>query len=125
MLLSILGEKSERKIIFIHANQDEKTHAFREVIDVLESTHKNLITHYRYSEDVPDGMTRNSKDSEGFVDAQLVKSLLPTLDADYYFCGPKRFMVNIYHDLLKLGIPASQTHFEFFGPREELEKINS
>jgi nitric oxide dioxygenase len=48
--------------------------------------------------------------------------LLPARDADYYFCGPQPFMVSIYHDLIKWGIPASQVHFEFFGPRQELEK---
>jgi nitric oxide dioxygenase len=29
--------------------------------------------------------------------------------------------MGIYHNLLKWGIPASQVHFEFFGPRQELE----
>jgi nitric oxide dioxygenase len=47
--------------------------------------------------------------------------MLPERDADYYFCGPKPFMMGIYHNLLKWGIPASQVHFEFFGPRQELE----
>ena len=37
-------------------------------------------------------------------------------------CGPQPFMVSIYHELLKWGIPASQVHFEFFGPRQELER---
>ena len=45
--------------------------------------------------------------------------------ADYYFCGPKPFMVNIYHELLKWGIPGSQVHFEFFGPRQELENTDA
>jgi len=31
-------------------------------------------------------------------------------------------MVNIYHELLAWGIPGNQVHFEFFGPREELER---
>ena len=30
-------------------------------------------------------------------------------------------MMGIYHNLLKWGIPASQVHFELFGPRQELE----
>jgi len=31
-------------------------------------------------------------------------------------------MENIYHELLAWGIPPAQVHFEFFGPRQELEK---
>jgi nitric oxide dioxygenase len=29
-------------------------------------------------------------------------------------------MMEIYHNLLQWGIPASQVHFHFFGPRQEL-----
>ena len=47
--------------------------------------------------------------------------LAPRKDCDYYFCGPKPFMAAIYQQLLAWGIPGSQVHFEFFGPREELE----
>lgn len=47
---------------------------------------------------------------------------MPGRDADYYFCGPKPFMVAVYHDLLKWGIPSAQVHFEFFGPKQELEQ---
>ena len=56
------------------------------------------------------------------MDGPLIESLIPGRDADYYFCGPKPFMVNIYHQLLEWGIPATQVHLEFFGPRQELEK---
>ena len=60
-------------------------------------------------------------DSEGLIDAELLEDMLPERDADYYFCGPKPFMIGIYHNLLKWGIPGSQVHFEFFGPRQQLE----
>jgi nitric oxide dioxygenase len=32
-------------------------------------------------------------------------------------------MVALYHGLMQWGIPASQVHFEFFGPRQELERV--
>ena len=60
--------------------------------------------------------------SEGRIDAELIESLVPGRDADYYFCGPKPFMIDIYHQLLTWGIPASQARFEFFGPRQDLER---
>ena len=61
-------------------------------------------------------------DVQGPSDAELIESVIPDRDADYYFCGPKPFMVNIYHQLLEWGIPANQVHLEFFGPRQELER---
>ncbi|MFH1499819.1 MAG: oxidoreductase, partial [Verrucomicrobiota bacterium] len=60
--------------------------------------------------------------SEGMIDAELIESMVPERDADFYFCGPKPFMVTIYQHLLEWGVPASQVHLEFFGPKQELEK---
>ena len=56
------------------------------------------------------------------IDAALIERLMPEKDSDYYFCGPTPFMVNMYHQLLEWGIHASQVHFEFFGPKQELER---
>ncbi len=69
-----------------------------------------------------EGANPRDNASIGFVTAEYLEGLLSSRDADYYFCGPQPFMVSIYHELLKWGIPASQVHFEFFGPRQELER---
>ena len=123
ILLSALEATPDREIIFIQASLHENNQAFRNVIDRLVEKHPNLTRHYRYSDTTPDGLTRSSDDhvSEGFVDAQLLESLVGTPYADFYFCGPKPFMVNLYHDLLRYGTPANQLYFEFFGPRHEIE----
>jgi nitric oxide dioxygenase len=65
---------------------------------------------------------RTGNASTGFIDAELIESFVPGRDADYYFCGPQPFMVGIYHELLKWGMPPAQVHFEFFGPRQALER---
>ena len=116
--LTALDSMPERKIVFIHACLNESVQAFKPVIDALEKEYPNLKAHHRYSETG----NRTGNSSTGFVTGELIESLLPGRDADYYFCGPQPFMVGIYHDLLKWGIPASQVHFEFFGPRQELEQ---
>jgi nitric oxide dioxygenase len=118
ILLTALDAMPERDIVFVHASLNESVQAFKPVVEALAKKHPKLKTHHRYSE----AGNRSGNTSTGFVDAELIESLLPGRDADYYFCGPQPFMVNIYHDLLKWGIPASQVHFEFFGPRLELEK---
>ncbi|HWB01424.1 MAG TPA: NO-inducible flavohemoprotein [Verrucomicrobiales bacterium] len=124
MLLSALERTPERQILFLHGCLNSRVHAFRQRIDALAKEHPNLTVVYRY--DDPTEMDRQRMNggpvSEGQIDAELIESLVPGRDADYYFCGPKPFMVNIYHQLLAWGIPASQAHFEFFGPRQDLEK---
>jgi nitric oxide dioxygenase len=44
-------------------------------------------------------------------------------DADFYFCGPKPFMMVVYRSLKEWGVPDVRIHFEFFGPREELTQV--
>lgn len=117
ILLTALEATPERPIIFIHASLNETVQAFRADVEALKANHPQLITHHRYS----DAGERSGLSSTGLVNAELIESLLPGRDADYYFCGPQPFMVGIYHELLKWGIPASQVHFEFFGPRQALQ----
>ena len=118
ILLSALEAFPKREILFVHAVLNEDVQPFRKTVDELARQHANLRAYYRYSE----GGSPSDNASVGFVTAEYLEGLLSSRDADYYFCGPQPFMVSIYHELLKWGIPASQVHFEFFGPRQELER---
>ena len=123
ILLAALETTPDRDIVFIQANLHENNQAFRDTIEALAAKHPNLKRHYRYSEAGPKGVERAQSDhiSEGFVDSALIEEMVGTPNADFYFCGPKPFMINIYHSLLRWGTPANQVHFEFFGPRQDIE----
>ena len=123
MLLSALEKNPKREIIFVQACLDEKTQAFKSTIDSLAEKYSNLSVYYRFSEAVSSGIKRENNASTGFVTAEFLDTVIPQRSADYYFCGPNPFMVNVYQNLLQWNIPASQMHFEFFGPREELESL--
>lgn len=122
ILQAALEAMPDREIVFIHGCLNESVQAFRQTLDTLAKQHARLRIHYRYSDPEDTGARYEGNCSTGFVDAELIESLVPNRNADYYFCGPRLFMVSIYHELLAWGIPGSQVHFEFFGPRQELEK---
>jgi nitric oxide dioxygenase len=122
IMLTALEAMPEREIIFIHGSLNEEVQAFKATVDALAKKHAKLKTHYRYSDPVQPGTERRGNVSTGFIDAALIESLVPGRDADYYFCGPQPFMVGIYHELLAWGMPPAQVHFEFFGPRQALER---
>lgn len=122
ILLTTLEAMPDREIIFIHGSLNEEVQAFKTTVEALAGKHPKLKVHFRFSEPAKTGVSRNVNASTGFIDAALIESLVPKRDADYYFCGPQPFMVGIYHELIKWGMPPSQVHFEFFGPRQELEK---
>lgn len=121
ILLTALHNLPDHSITFIHANLNEDTHAFKSLIDDLASKHANLKVHYCYSELTKNGIVRDPSTITGFIKAELLESVVEDRDAKYYFCGPKPFMLGVYADLQAWGIPSSQIHFEFFGPRQELE----
>jgi nitric oxide dioxygenase len=122
ILLTALEAFLEREIILIHAVLNENVQPFRSTIDALAQDHKNLKVYYRYSDAPAIGVVREGNASSGFVTAEYLETFLSERDADYFFCGPHQFMTSLYHDLMRWGIPGSQVHFEFFGPRQELER---
>lgn len=120
ILKAALDAMPQRDIVLIHGCLNEDVQPFKKTIDELSAKHPKLTAHYRYSDAETGGVKRNGRSSTGFIDAELIETFVPNRHADYYFCGPKPFMVNIYQDLLKWGIPGNQVHFEFFGPKEDL-----
>ncbi len=122
ILQSALDATPDRQIILIYGCLHEGVQAFRNTLLNLAGKHTNLTIHTRFSEPPKPGISRSATDSTGFIDAELIESLVPQRDGDYYFCGPKPFMTHIYQQLLAWGIPPAQVHFEFFGPRQELEQ---
>lgn len=122
-LMSMLGSAvqtmPERHIVFIHGALNRQVQAFGEALESLAQKHNNLSIHFRYSDAVTDSQAGENT-SSGLIDSELIGSLTGTNDADYYFCGPKAFMVNVFNELTKWGVPESRMHFEFFGPKEDL-----
>ena len=112
IMLSALDSYPKRQIIFIHAVLNKEVQAFRQAVNLMDFQYDNLKVYNFYSD--------NSNNA--LITWQYIEELLPTKDADYYFCGPQAFMASVYKDLIKLGVPESQVNFEFFGPRQDLEK---
>ncbi|MGB3622928.1 MAG: NO-inducible flavohemoprotein [Ketobacter sp.] len=121
MLASALETDPQRQIVFVHGCLNESSQAFKEAVDDLAARHPNLTTHYRYSDPNAQGAMLRSGASGGLIDVDLIESLLPERDGDFYFCGPQPFMAGIYHGLRAWGVPPAQVHFEFFGPKQALQ----
>lgn len=60
-------------------------------------------------------------DAVGYLTQEQLAQWLPeNRDVDAYFLGPKPFMALVKRNLQALGVPESQTHYEFFGPAAAL-----
>lgn len=115
MLATLIAERSERRVLFVHACRNGAVHAFRDWLDDVVAAHPNVAKRVYY-ETARDGdrlgidfdAPGRSNPSEWLDDA-LVSS------ADFYLCGPAAFMIAQKRALLDAGVGADRIHTEVFG----------
>jgi ferredoxin-NADP reductase len=105
-----------RQVWFIHGATNSKTHAFNQRVRKLAEAHACLDVHIRYSQPLEGEIEAANYQSKGHVDIDLVKSLLPLDDYEFYLCGPAPFMESLYEGLKNINVPDKRIHYEFFGP---------
>ncbi|WP_313319429.1 NO-inducible flavohemoprotein [Stenotrophomonas sp.] len=109
---------SGRQVHFIHCARNGEVHAFREFIADKQKQHPQLRSYTCYSDALPG----DKADADGLLSNALLEQWLPAeRDVDAYFLGPKPFMAQVKKLLRDVGVPESQTHYEFFGPAAALE----
>lgn len=105
-----------RRTYFIHGARNGTAHAFGDYVRDLAARHPAFTAHVRYSDPCAGDRLGETHDSEGRVDVELLKSLLPLDDYDFYICGPAPFMQALYDGLAELGVRGERIHYESFGP---------
>jgi len=104
-----------RALWFIHGAVNGRVHAFGRRVRELAADHADLSVHVRYSQPAQDDIEGKHYDSTGYVDVDLIKSLLPFDDYEFYMCGPLPFMESLYEGLKDLNVSDERIHYEFFG----------
>ena len=108
-----------RPVHFIHFARNRSAHAFRAAIEARHARHAQLKRFYVYDEHADEAQAPHAI---GLLSsAQLAECLPASRDVDAYFLGPKPFMRHVKKQLRELGVPESQTRYEFFGPASALE----
>ncbi|UOK59598.1 NO-inducible flavohemoprotein [Bacillus sp. OVS6] len=116
MLNTIAEEKLSRQVTFIHATSNSKTHAFREHVKELENNFDYLKSYVCYNSPTVEDKKAKNYDKEGHIDLNFLQSLLPTKEADFYFCGSIPFMEAIIKALNEWEVPKEHIHYEVFRP---------
>lgn len=109
-------------IWFVHGARNSESHAFGAYLKNKAARHGNLHAHIRYSQPLDGDVLGEGYDSRGKVDVDLLKSILPFDDYDFYLCGPAPFMQKLYDDLTELGVRDDRIRFEAFGPAQVIRK---
>lgn len=107
-----------RRVIFIHYARNAQVQAFQGLLADWERQYPLFTAHVVYNE--VDGSDANAL--SGMPSITHLQQWLPAIkDVDAYFLGPKPFMAFMKKALHEVGVPAEQTHYEFFGPAEALD----
>ena len=116
MLQSVADDASDRPIWFVHGARDGHHHALAEDVRRAAEGKANIAVHVAYSQ--PGGTDRQGSDydSAGRVDGALIAGLVDRSDAQYFLCGPVRFMAEVQADLERRGVAPERIHTETFGP---------
>src|SRR5690625_2082686 len=109
-----IKEQPEREVFFIHAAQSGKVHAMKDRVKEITEAHPQVTAYTVY--DSPGAEDEGVYDKDGYIDEAWLRSVLPTSDANVYFCGPKGFMRAMYQHLMKLNVAAEDIRYEVFGP---------
>jgi nitric oxide dioxygenase len=121
MLKTIAQHHPKLETWFIHGALNRRTHAMRDQVKNLAASNPNIHVYTCYSEPDDEDMREQICDQTGLISAEWLERILPHLDCDYYFCGPRSFMQSIYRTLKTWRVRPDQIRYEFFGPAGELQ----
>ncbi|MCG6154592.1 NO-inducible flavohemoprotein [Rubinisphaera margarita] len=126
-LMSMLKCLSHRNVdapinVFIAARSSACQALAQELRDIA-ATSLNVHLHVRYETPREDDLKAGRCQSVGRLDGPFIRETVAADNAEYYFCGPKAFMANLYAGLMQQGVADSQLHFEFFGPKQEMTAV--
>ena len=113
--------RSFRRTFFVHGTTNGRALAFGRHLRSLARVHESLSVHIRFSQPSADDRLGETHDSVGRVDMDVLKSVLPFDDYDFYLCGPAGFMQSLYDGLTRLGVREERIHYESFGPATVLK----
>ncbi|WP_405938770.1 FAD-binding oxidoreductase [Streptomyces sp. NBC_00726] len=109
-MLEHLAESEHRApVTVVHGDRSPADHALRTDHTALTAKLPDAVAHFWY-ENPEDG---HPADRTGLVD--LSEVVIPS-GTHAYLCGPLPFMRAVRTQLLAKGVPASDIHYEVFGP---------
>ena len=112
-VLTVSGARGA--IYFFFGVRNSSEHCFRDQLTDIASRNSGVKFHVCYSSPLPEDRVGIDCHSTGHVTAALLKEMLPSLDCDFYVCGPPSMMAQLKADLAVAGVPAKNFHVEAFG----------
>jgi ferredoxin-NADP reductase/MOSC domain-containing protein YiiM len=117
MLHALAAEASTKEIWWLHGARNGLEHPFvaetRGLLETLVHGHSYIC----YSAPAPGDRPRVDFDAAGHLDPAVVQNLHVPRNADFYICGPAKFMADLTSGLAAMGVARAYIHTELFGAK--------
>jgi ferredoxin-NADP reductase/ferredoxin len=115
MLHELASESAQRPVWWLHAARDSSRHPFAAEVAGLLATLPDPHRVICYSRPMPDDRVGDAYDVAGHLTGAVMDERGVPVDADFYMCGPERFMHDIGAALAARGAAPGRVHSEIFG----------
>ncbi len=114
MLEQQLQQNAGRPIHFIHACRNGAVHAFKPRLQELRQRYSALTAMVYYETPLAEDQPGRDYDKVGRFDPTASATLNLPVDAEYYLCGPKEFLLAQRAALTSVGIDKAALKMELF-----------
>jgi len=120
MLYALAASGSTRPIFWLHGARDRQHHPFAAEVRQLMLALPNSRSYVCYSR--PDSRDKIGEDfdSTGHLSRSVFDEIGVAREADFYLCGPTRFMSDMKEALATLGVTPQRIHIEIFNGSESM-----
>jgi len=118
--LSMLESLSAHQapVTWVHATENSQQHAFKQHVNQIVSSQNNVNALVWYNQPTAEDKLGEDYHFTGFVNLKEIEAALKQTNVQIYFCGPVGFMQYVANQLIDLGVPQEQFHYECFGPHK-------
>ena len=120
MLHALTTESASRPVWWLHAARDSSRHPFRaevsELLAELADPHRLVC----YSRPMPSDRLGDAYDVAGHLTGAVMDERGVPVDADFYMCGPERFMHDVGAALAARGAAPNRVRSEIFGAEDAI-----
>ena len=118
--LSMLENLSAHQapVTWVHATENGQQHAFKQHVNQLVAAKENMNALVWYNQPTEEDTLGEDYHFTGFVNLKEIEAALKQPHVQVYFCGPVGFMQYVAKQLIDLGVPQEQFHYECFGPHK-------
>jgi ferredoxin-NADP reductase/MOSC domain-containing protein YiiM len=115
MLHELAASSSQRQIWWLYGTRNRREHPFAQETRALLTRLPHGNCHICYSTPDPQDQPGSDFDARGHLDLHVLQQLGVPRDAEFYICGPARFMNDLTIGLSGWGVAPSRVHTELFG----------